>query len=98
MNAGSRASSRGSSGPSPAMRRVVGGHGPARTRTGDHMTNSNEAHASRWSPEVLAYNDFPAIAQRVAEREARREAEGAASRAAYAAMTPQEVEAKLAEQ
>jgi hypothetical protein len=47
---------------------------------------------------VLAYNDFPAIAQRVAEREARREAEGAASRDAWAALTPAEQEAELARQ
>jgi hypothetical protein len=62
------------------------------------MTNGIEADASRWSPEVLAYNDFPAIAQRVAEREAQREAEGGASRAAWAAPTPAEQEAGLARQ
>lgn len=66
--------------------------------TGDLMTNGIEADASRWSPEVLAYNDFPAIAERVAEREARREAEGAASRAAWAALAPAEQEAELARQ
>jgi hypothetical protein len=46
--------------------------------------------------EFLAYNDFPALARRVAERDARREAEGAASRAAWAALTPAEQEAELA--
>jgi hypothetical protein len=55
-----------------------------------------EPETPRWSPEVLAANDFPAIAERVAEREARREAEGAASRAAWAALTPAEQEAELA--
>jgi hypothetical protein len=62
------------------------------------MTNGIEADASRWSPEVQAYNDFPAIDQRKAEREAQWEAEGAASRDAWAALTPAEQEAELARQ
>jgi hypothetical protein len=62
------------------------------------MTNGNEAGTSRWSPEVGAYNDSPAIAQRVTEREAKLEAKGAASREAWAALTPAEQEAAMAEQ
>jgi hypothetical protein len=60
--------------------------------------NGNQADAPRWSPEVEAHNDFPAIAQRVAERDAQREADGATSREAWAALTPAEQKAELARQ
>ncbi len=57
-----------------------------------------EPDVPRWSPEVLAENDFSALAQRQAEREAQRESDGAESRAEWAALNQQEQEARLAEQ
>jgi hypothetical protein len=60
------------------------------------MTNGNESGASRWSPEVLAYNDPSAIAERVAECEAQRGSGGGRLESCVGRPDPGGAEAQLA--
>jgi hypothetical protein len=64
------------------------------------MTNGNEAHRDEWAADVArASDDMIAMAvQRHAEAEALREAQAVIDNAEWNALTPQEQEARIAEQ